>query len=90
MFYDIHCHILPGIDDGARDIDESIQMSRLAAQDQIEIAVATPHHIPRSNLSGKDEINKMVSKILKNKVGVLENRLARLVSFSLSSSFFNQ
>tara|TARA_B100000686_G_scaffold309167_1_gene350850 strand:+ start:404 stop:1129 length:726 start_codon:yes stop_codon:yes gene_type:complete len=63
VFYDIHCHILPGIDDGARDIDESIQMSRLAAQDQIEIAVATPHHIPRSNLSGKDEINKMVSNI---------------------------
>ena len=66
MFYDIHCHILPGIDDGARDIDESIQMSRLAAQDQIEIAVATPHHIPRSNLSGKAEITDSISLICTN------------------------
>ena len=63
MFYDIHCHILPGIDDGARDMDESIQMALLAEQDNIEIAVATPHHIPRSNLSGKRELEHLVTKI---------------------------
>ena len=73
MFYDIHCHILPGIDDGARDMDESIQMALLAEQDNIEVAVATPHHIPRSNLSGKREIEDLVTKInrtiAKNKRG---------------------
>lgn len=72
MFYDIHCHILPGIDDGARDMDESIQMALLAEQDNIEIAVATPHHIPRSNLSGKRELEDLVTKInraiTKNKI----------------------
>ena len=72
MFYDIHCHILPGIDDGARDMDESIQMALLAEQDNIEIAVATPHHIPRSNVSGKRELDDLVTKInraiTKNKI----------------------
>jgi protein-tyrosine phosphatase len=40
---DLHCHLLPGIDDGARDIAESLAMLRLAAADGIATLVATPH-----------------------------------------------
>jgi protein-tyrosine phosphatase len=40
---DIHCHILPGIDDGAKDLSASLEMARLAAQDGINIIVASPH-----------------------------------------------
>ena len=40
---DIHSHILPGIDDGARNLDESIAMCRLAAADGASVIVATPH-----------------------------------------------
>ncbi len=40
---DLHCHILPGIDDGPSDISESIEMARLAAGDGITTIVATPH-----------------------------------------------
>jgi protein-tyrosine phosphatase len=40
---DLHTHILPGIDDGARDLDESIEMCRIAANDGIKTIVATPH-----------------------------------------------
>ena len=40
---DIHSHILPGLDDGAKHIDESIEMCRLAAADGISVIVATPH-----------------------------------------------
>jgi len=40
---DLHCHILPGIDDGPRTLDESIEMCRLAAKDGIKTIVATPH-----------------------------------------------
>jgi protein-tyrosine phosphatase len=40
---DIHCHILPGIDDGARDFDEAVLMCRLAAEDGCEAMIATPH-----------------------------------------------
>jgi len=40
---DLHCHILPGVDDGAQNLDESAAMCRLAAQDGCEAMVATPH-----------------------------------------------
>ncbi len=40
---DVHCHILPGIDDGPADILESIDMAAMAARDGISAIVATPH-----------------------------------------------
>jgi protein-tyrosine phosphatase len=40
---DLHCHILPGLDDGAGDLDESVAMARQAAEDGIEAICATPH-----------------------------------------------
>jgi protein-tyrosine phosphatase len=40
---DIHCHILPGLDDGPANIDFSIAMARAAVEDGTQIIVATPH-----------------------------------------------
>ncbi len=40
---DLHCHILPGVDDGALDLDDSLGMGRQAAADGIETICATPH-----------------------------------------------
>lgn len=40
---DIHCHILPGVDDGALTLEESLAMCELAAADGIGTIVATPH-----------------------------------------------
>jgi protein-tyrosine phosphatase len=40
---DLHCHILPGVDDGALDISDSAGMARQAAADGIEAICATPH-----------------------------------------------
>ena len=40
---DLHCHILPGIDDGAQTIEDSLAMARDAIQDGITCVVATPH-----------------------------------------------
>lgn len=40
---DIHCHILPALDDGAESIEESIQMAETAIQEGITHVVATPH-----------------------------------------------
>ena len=42
-FIDIHCHILPGIDDGPGDIGESVEMARMAIDDGISTILATPH-----------------------------------------------
>jgi protein-tyrosine phosphatase len=40
---DLHCHVLPGIDDGARDLDDALAMARQAADDGITVICATPH-----------------------------------------------
>jgi len=43
---DLHTHILPGLDDGARTLEESIEMCRISYQDGIKTIVATPHVLP--------------------------------------------
>jgi protein-tyrosine phosphatase len=40
---DLHCHILPGVDDGAASPDESLAMARFCVRDGITHVVATPH-----------------------------------------------
>lgn len=40
---DLHCHMLPGIDDGAQTLDESLELARLAVADGIKHTVCTPH-----------------------------------------------
>ena len=40
---DLHCHILPGVDDGALDVEDSLGLARQAVNDGIERVCATPH-----------------------------------------------
>jgi protein-tyrosine phosphatase len=40
---DLHCHILPGVDDGSLDLDDSLGMGRQAVDDGIAAVCATPH-----------------------------------------------
>ncbi|HEY1516639.1 MAG TPA: CpsB/CapC family capsule biosynthesis tyrosine phosphatase [Solirubrobacteraceae bacterium] len=40
---DLHCHVLPGIDDGPRTLDESVAVCRAARSDGTRTLVATPH-----------------------------------------------
>lgn len=44
---DFHSHILPGIDDGSKNLQESLRMMRLSVQQGIRHMVATPHFYPR-------------------------------------------
>ena len=40
---DIHCHILPAIDDGAEALDEALEMVRMAWESGVQQIIATPH-----------------------------------------------
>ena len=42
---DLHCHILPGIDDGAKNLDDVREMLASAKADGISKIVATPHNM---------------------------------------------
>ncbi|OGT81169.1 MAG: hypothetical protein A3H91_07655 [Gammaproteobacteria bacterium RIFCSPLOWO2_02_FULL_61_13] len=43
---DLHCHLLPGIDDGAATLDESLVLAAHAVASGIKKAIVTPHYIP--------------------------------------------
>ena len=40
---DFHSHILPGVDDGSKTIEESLELLRMEAQQGVRRVVATPH-----------------------------------------------
>jgi protein-tyrosine phosphatase len=44
--YDLHSHVLPGIDDGATDLAVSIAMARQAAESGVKVLACTPHIMP--------------------------------------------
>jgi len=43
---DLHCHLLPGIDDGAPSLEVALAMARMAAEDGIRLTCCTPHIYP--------------------------------------------
>jgi len=44
-FVDIHCHFLPGIDDGAADWQVALEMAQMAVADGTKTIIATPHQL---------------------------------------------
>ncbi|PAD35269.1 tyrosine-protein phosphatase [Terribacillus saccharophilus] len=60
---DIHCHILPGMDDGARTLDDSIEMARAAVAQGIHTIVATPHHKNNQFNNFREDILLQVDKL---------------------------
>lgn len=43
---DLHCHMLPGLDDGACNLEISLEMARMAVADGITVVACTPHIRP--------------------------------------------
>jgi len=60
---DIHCHILPGIDDGPSTMDESVEMCRAASADGIRAIVATPHFSHSLRLVHTTGIRRLVREL---------------------------
>jgi protein-tyrosine phosphatase len=65
---DIHAHILPGVDDGAKNWGQSLKMARIAVQDGIRIMAATPHLFKGrtcdlSQINDKDIILQRVAQL---------------------------
>jgi protein-tyrosine phosphatase len=65
---DLHAHILPGLDHGPRDWDESLAMCRIAVADGIATLAATPH---------VSEVFPNTRERIESGVAELRERLAR-------------
>jgi protein-tyrosine phosphatase len=64
-FVDIHCHLVPGIDDGARNWDDTLAMARMAAADGIGTIVVTPHQLGSYRQNSGDEIRRRTAELQK-------------------------
>lgn len=64
---DFHTHILPGIDDGSRNIDTSCRMLEMAVEQGVEIIIATPHFY-----ASRDRIEHFMEKRECAKAALLE------------------
>ncbi len=62
---DLHCHILPQIDDGPKTLKESIAMARIAVEDGIEILACTPHIYQGVYNNTAEQIKKATSAFQK-------------------------
>ena len=60
---DLHVHILPGTDDGARTLEESLQMCRISYLDGVRTIVATPHSLNGFYVNERDTILSKVKEL---------------------------
>lgn len=42
--FDVHCHMVPGVDDGAADLEESLAMLKMQHEDGVRKIIITPHY----------------------------------------------
>jgi protein-tyrosine phosphatase len=62
-FVDIHCHLLPGIDDGAADLDDALAMARIAVDQGTTTIIATPHQLGTFGHNAGDDIRRRVGEL---------------------------
>src|SRR3990172_8737894 len=73
---DCHNHTLPGIDDGARDMDYALSMARGALATGITAIIATPHHLNGVYTNPRKQILKA---ILEFQTAIAEADIALLI-----------
>ncbi len=61
--FDIHSHILPGIDDGSPDIAVSLEMARMAVANGVTVQACTPHILPGVYNNSGPQIRKAIAAL---------------------------
>lgn len=59
---DLHCHILPGIDDGSPDLEHSIILANAALKDGVTHILATPHHFDNNYVNHRQDVITLTEK----------------------------
>jgi protein-tyrosine phosphatase len=78
---DIHHHCLPGVDDGPRNLEEAVDLCRLAAADGIETIIATPHVL-------RGRWQNTSRELLEEKLAELQAAVGATLRLVLGSEYF--
>lgn len=62
---DIHTHILPGVDDGAQNMETSMEMLRESYRQGVRAVIATPHYVPHHWKTEPEQIKNLLEKMVK-------------------------
>jgi protein-tyrosine phosphatase len=60
---DLHCHLLPGIDDGAPDLATALEMARHAVADGVQVIACTPHIFPGVYANTGPDIRRRIEQL---------------------------
>ena len=71
---DTHCHILPEVDDGAKNMEETRQMLQEAYEDGIRYIIATPHHHPRRGRKSPKQLRRQL-KLVREEAAQISDEL---------------
>ncbi|MCD2255873.1 tyrosine protein phosphatase [Lactobacillus sp. CC-MHH1034] len=65
ILVDLHCHILPGVDDGAKTLADSIALARVAVSQGIKYVLVTPHHMNGIYMNHPKDVRQLTNKLQK-------------------------
>ena len=60
---DMHCHVLPGVDDGPKTMEDSIAILREAYRQGIRTMIVTPHHHPGRYIVPADRVREVLDEV---------------------------
>src|SRR6185312_8948448 len=63
VMIDLHCHILPGIDDGAPDLSTSLEMAKAFVADGVSTVACTPHILPGLYANSGPRIRRLTQQL---------------------------
>ncbi len=61
--YDVHTHILPGVDDGSRNMDETKRMLQMERQQGVLHVIATPHFAVGNRQAAPEELRSILEQV---------------------------
>ena len=64
-YVDVHCHVLPGVDDGSSNMEESLEMLKIAMENGISDVIVTPHYKHGRVGTPREVVGKMTEQIMK-------------------------
>lgn len=62
-FIDMHSHILPGLDDGSKNMEQSLAMLRIAQEEGIDAIIATPHNMPGKGCPTREILEERLAEL---------------------------